>query len=1179
MADVSTKKILIEVEARYETISQAMRRMSDLSVVAQSLKDMIKAEGKANSENAATLTDLKVQLQAVQKEYRGLNSLVAAQSASARVLSSALSETDSSLLSVQAQLSKATLAWRGLTAAERDSKAGQELKAQIDSLTKTLFDNETQLNRNKLTVGGYKGAIEGVLAKMSSEGKLVSATSQAYSDLLAKYQVAEANARELVLTTGAESEASVKAIAEVKQHGAALDALSAAISRKNEVTAKEISAYDRLMTDEKAAVVAAKEAYLTYGAESQQFLDAKAKADAFSTSLREVNAVMQGNTATAKAQTTAYQSLLANYQLAEANARELILTRGQEDAATVEAIAKVKQYGAELDHLNTTMGKYSAKTVNAQYATFSLSQVVREMPNFAIDARLGFMALSNNLPMLAQDFQMLKVQLGSTKLAFQAFAKSLLGVNTIMVLLSTVLIAWGPKMVDWVKGLFGATKSTEQFSSALANLRKNTEEGARIAEKNVAELDLLYGATQDVTRSMESRLEAARALQRNFPSYFKNLTDEQIITGQAGEAYRNLAQELLSVAVARKLADRYAENRVRMLELEQQNAESQRQILAKETDLARASAVENRYRKELEKQVADVGVFQSAKLGKLTKATKEARSRLETFTESVSKNNRELERLAKDNQLISESIDVSAITKNGTAGGGEGGGFDTARATQETDQFNDSLYRLFVTQKGLQNILSSEDYLPSGEVFAQRKAMAEQWLTNQTKIDEEATSDAIAAEKERNANTLKNDKLTKEELAKERIRHENELKRIDMEAKEAQMSRDQQYLDWKKKLLSEEQKYRADAIDQQTAKNIEAYNRAKADDIRAAGERYKAELELAGVNRRKQREAEAKHRSELAYINSAYDLLALQAQQKAVESQLQLANLSAEARKKLEEELGQIKIKIAEQTASATGKIDSTQGRESVNQVQADEEQKRSIRETLFQASAELIDDYYSYQSQKVEEQKSEELSALEEKHDKGLISDKTYENEKTKIEKAAFEQDKKNKIAQAWVEWALGLVRIWASPQNVASGGTLGIVESAALTATTLASTALINSKKYVAKRGMLIHGPSHAGGGVPVEAEGGESIINAKSTAKYRYLLSAINAAEGGVKFATGGIPVGLANDGGFSARQAFPVQVGPTADDIAKAVAKQPIFVSVEQIEKERGRYAKVKSRATI
>lgn len=79
------------------------------------------------------------------------------------------------------------------------------------------------------------------------------------------------------------------------------------------------------------------------------------------------------------------------------------------------------------------------------------------------------------------------------------------------------------------------------------------------------------------------------------------------------------------------------------------------------------------------------------------------------------------------------------------------------------------------------------------------------------------------------------------------------------------------------------------------------------------------------------------------------------------------------------------------------------------------------------------------------------------------------------------------------------------------------------------LASIAKIASVK--AEDGMLI-GPSHANGGIPIktpggmiEAEGGEIIINKRSSAMYRGVLSKINKLGGGVEFGLGGtIPPGI-------------------------------------------------------
>jgi len=96
-----------------------------------------------------------------------------------------------------------------------------------------------------------------------------------------------------------------------------------------------------------------------------------------------------------------------------------------------------------------------------------------------------------------------------------------------------------------------------------------------------------------------------------------------------------------------------------------------------------------------------------------------------------------------------------------------------------------------------------------------------------------------------------------------------------------------------------------------------------------------------------------------------------------------------------------------------------------------------------------------------------------------------------------------------------------------------LGAIFAAVNAAVGVAQIAIIASQQFAkggvlpASSGGMIQGNSHANGGVkfavggvPHEAEGGEAIINKKSTKMYGGLLSSINQAGGGVAFAKGGV-----------------------------------------------------------
>ena len=96
-------------------------------------------------------------------------------------------------------------------------------------------------------------------------------------------------------------------------------------------------------------------------------------------------------------------------------------------------------------------------------------------------------------------------------------------------------------------------------------------------------------------------------------------------------------------------------------------------------------------------------------------------------------------------------------------------------------------------------------------------------------------------------------------------------------------------------------------------------------------------------------------------------------------------------------------------------------------------------------------------------------------------------------------------------------------------SGLTFPANLAAILSGITAVLVGITQAKSYLKfQSGGVLNGPSHANGGIPFsvggrlgfEAEGGEAIINKRSTAMFRPLLSQINAAGGGVQFAAGGI-----------------------------------------------------------
>lgn len=165
-----------------------------------------------------------------------------------------------------------------------------------------------------------------------------------------------------------------------------------------------------------------------------------------------------------------------------------------------------------------------------------------------------------------------------------------------------------------------------------------------------------------------------------------------------------------------------------------------------------------------------------------------------------------------------------------------------------------------------------------------------------------------------------------------------------------------------------------------------------------------------------------------------------------------------------------------------------------------------------------------------VEDEAESEKAILKGKLDKNLITQAQYEKKLEKIDadaeakreelnKEAFEKNKRWNIAQALMNGALALTKLFteATVINPATWIAAGIT-----TTTTAAQIAAIASQKYA--RGGELHGASHAQGGIKgnvqghnIELEGDEVVINKRSSRKYRSLLSYINSDNGwGVDFA---------------------------------------------------------------
>lgn len=167
-------------------------------------------------------------------------------------------------------------------------------------------------------------------------------------------------------------------------------------------------------------------------------------------------------------------------------------------------------------------------------------------------------------------------------------------------------------------------------------------------------------------------------------------------------------------------------------------------------------------------------------------------------------------------------------------------------------------------------------------------------------------------------------------------------------------------------------------------------------------------------------------------------------------------------------------------------------------------------------------------------ENKNKEFENQKENIDKeaefGLISKRQANEEKLKIDKEAFEARKSMEKKMALISYIKELMNIRvqaaANPLNAITFGGAGISQYAILagiaTAAYAGNVSNINAQKFA--KGGMVYGKSHAQGGEKfavggqvAELEGGEAVINKRSTAMFGSTLSAMNVAGGGTSFSS--------------------------------------------------------------
>ena len=380
--------------------------------------------------------------------------------------------------------------------------------------------------------------------------------------------------------------------------------------------------------------------------------------------------------------------------------------------AGLKSLKKTKEETAKTQAIDIDTEAVTRKTNNLK---MQFSQVARELPSLAMGPQMFILAISNNLPMLADAISDVRKQ--NELLAasgqkgvpvWKQLASSLFSTQTALVAAISLGVVFAKDIASWVKELINGKKAIDNNKEALENYKKAMLESQQTAQNETVQLNLLYKAAVDSSKGMNERISAVKELKKEYPQYFKNLSDEEILVGKAADKYNELATAIMASAKAQAAKETLIKNSKEILDLETKITEEYKKQELNE--IKRTEAVGKL--KEGQKQT-----FLPVSNDVIDATNRNYDRKFKESEEKIAEWRRKIYDLTKFNKSLADQVNIEDLLFESNGGGGETG--TGSGKTDYASQLADARIRAQQTTEKLRIQIMQEG-------IAKRMALAKQ---------------------------------------------------------------------------------------------------------------------------------------------------------------------------------------------------------------------------------------------------------------------------------------------------------------------------------------------------------------------------------------------------------------------------------------------------------------------
>lgn len=387
-----------------------------------------------------------------------------------------------------------------------------------------------------------------------------------------------------------------------------------------------------------------------------------------------------------------YNALSAQYELNKIKMNNLSQSYLENTEAGKRLVKQTAEIYAAMDKYQKSTGKHTLSVGNYKQAFdglgFSVSQVARELPSLAISANTFFLAISNNIPMVIDEIQKLRAANEAAAKAGEAqvsitgkLIKSMFSFNTVMVLVLTAFSIWGKDITNWIGSLFTGKKRVDNLTGSIKHMADAMQNARLETAKETVKLNVLYKTATNYAKSTTERTKAVKALKKEYPEYFKNLSDEEIKLGKASKAYKEATKAITENAKARAALDKITELQKEFIDTDQKRIG----LLTKQVQAQGELAKAEQYTAKVSSTITATSTQAASQYYAATA------SNVNKLKDDIKEYGEEAEKLAKRQNVLTKSmenltklVNVDSVTGKDTTKDSKKKEFDLLKAYEES---------------------------------------------------------------------------------------------------------------------------------------------------------------------------------------------------------------------------------------------------------------------------------------------------------------------------------------------------------------------------------------------------------------------------------------------------------------------------------------------------------------